>query len=63
MLNAKSDPQGVAQVDAVATGVSLASGQPDDVRGKAIVMHEKPDDYKSQPSGASGARIACGVIN
>ncbi len=63
MLNAKSDAQGVAQVDVVASGVSLGSGAPNDVRGKAIVMHEKRDDYKTQPSGDSGARIACGVIN
>jgi Cu-Zn family superoxide dismutase len=63
MLNAKSDAQGVAQVDAVATGVSLTAGQPNDARGKAIVLHEKADDYATQPSGNSGARIACGVIN
>jgi Cu-Zn family superoxide dismutase len=28
----------------------------------AIVVHEKADDYASQPSGEAGARIACGVI-
>ena len=63
MLNAKSDAQGAAQVDVTASGVSLGSGQPNDVRGKAIVLHEKADDYASQPAGNSGARIACGVIN
>jgi Cu-Zn family superoxide dismutase len=63
MLNAKSDADGVAQVDAVTTGVSLTAGQPNDARGKAIVLHEKADDYTTQPSGNSGARIACGVIN
>jgi Cu-Zn family superoxide dismutase len=63
MLNAKSDAQGTAQVDAVASGVSLTTGQPDDVHGKAIVLHEKRDDYQTQPSGDSGKRIACGVIN
>lgn len=30
--------------------------------GTSLVIHEKADDYKSQPSGDSGARIACGVI-
>lgn len=30
--------------------------------GTALVIHEKPDDYKTDPAGNSGARIACGVI-
>ena len=30
--------------------------------GKAIIIHEGPDDYKSQPAGASGKRLACGMI-
>jgi Cu-Zn family superoxide dismutase len=33
-----------------------------DSDGAAIVIHAKADDYKSQPSGASGDRIACGVV-
>jgi Cu-Zn family superoxide dismutase len=30
--------------------------------GTALVIHEKADDYMTDPSGNSGARIACGVI-
>lgn len=30
--------------------------------GKAIILHVKADDFSSQPSGAAGSRIACGVI-
>lgn len=30
--------------------------------GKSIVLHDKPDDMHSQPSGNSGARISCGLI-
>lgn len=33
-----------------------------DADGAAIVLHAGPDDYKSDPAGAAGARIACGVI-
>lgn len=33
-----------------------------DVIGKAVIIHENPDDYRTQPAGASGKRIACGVI-
>lgn len=30
--------------------------------GKSIIIHEGPDDYQTQPAGASGRRLACGVI-
>lgn len=33
-----------------------------DADGAAIVIHSGPDDYRSDPSGNSGARIACGVF-
>lgn len=62
MLNAKSDAQGNATVTAKANGVTLGDAGPNDVVGKSVVLHEKADDYKTQPSGDSGARIACGVI-
>jgi Cu-Zn family superoxide dismutase len=33
-----------------------------DEDGSALIVHEKPDDYLTKPTGGSGARIACGVI-
>lgn len=33
-----------------------------DVIGKTVIIHENPDDYRTQPAGNSGKRIACGVI-
>ncbi len=33
-----------------------------DILGKTIIIHDKPDDFVSQPSGNSGTKIACGVI-
>ncbi len=32
------------------------------ILGKAIIIHEGPDDFSSQPSGAAGKRIGCGEI-
>ena len=35
---------------------------PGQVVGRSAVLHALPDDYRSQPTGGAGARIACGVI-
>lgn len=34
----------------------------DEIIGKSILIHENPDDYRSQPAGNSGKRIGCGII-
>ncbi|QCX34770.1 superoxide dismutase family protein [Caloramator sp. E03] len=33
-----------------------------DIIGKTIIIHESPDDYRTQPTGASGRRLGCGII-
>lgn len=33
-----------------------------DIIGKAVIIHQSPDDYKTQPAGAAGKRLACGLI-
>ena len=33
-----------------------------DADGSALMVHSKPDDYHSQPSGEAGDRVACGVL-
>ncbi len=33
-----------------------------DIDGAAVIVHASPDDYRSQPSGRAGDRIACGVV-
>ena len=35
---------------------------PEDVIGKTVIIHEKPDDFRTQPSGDAGEMIACGEI-
>ena len=34
----------------------------DEIIGKTVIIHSMPDDFKTQPSGDSGMKIACGVI-
>jgi superoxide dismutase, Cu-Zn family len=62
--NAKADENGRATVDVTIKGPTVGDTDagPAEIRGKALVLHAMPDDYKTQPSGGSGDRIACGVI-
>jgi Cu-Zn family superoxide dismutase len=62
MVNLRADAKGSAKVDVIINGAGLHTGRSNDLFGKAIVVHQKPDDYTSQPSGNSGDRVACGVI-
>ena len=34
----------------------------EEVVGRTVVIHNRPDDFRTQPSGESGEKIACGVI-
>ena len=34
----------------------------EDILGKTVIVHEKRDDFTTQPSGDPGDRIACGII-
>ena len=36
--------------------------KPEDVIGKAVVIHKSPDDFRTDPAGDSGDKIACGEI-
>ncbi|HVO88666.1 MAG TPA: superoxide dismutase family protein [Casimicrobiaceae bacterium] len=61
MIMIEADASGNASLDTTLTGVAVGQG-PADIVGKAVIVHKDPDDYKTQPTGNSGARIACGVI-
>lgn len=62
MDNISANGEGVAKVSVHASGVTLGGGAPNDVAGKAVIVHAAPDDYKTQPTGNAGGRQACGVI-
>jgi len=57
---------GMATAELFSPMVSLkgAGGRPAllDADGSSIVVHASPDDYKTQPIGGAGARVACGVV-
>lgn len=33
-----------------------------EILGRTVIIHDRPDDFTSQPAGNAGTRIACGVI-
>jgi Cu-Zn family superoxide dismutase len=55
---------GTSVTTVIAPNVTLASGVHSVFSngGTALVIHAKPDDMKTDPAGAAGDRIACGVI-
>ena len=64
LLNITVDAKGHAKATLMAAGVTLGPGANSLFHdgGTALVIHATADDYKTDPAGNSGARIACGVI-
>lgn len=61
MPNIHVPASGSLEIEVLNTQLKLDSSL-FDADGAAIVLHAGADDYKSDPAGAAGARIACGVI-
>jgi superoxide dismutase, Cu-Zn family len=57
----KAGKDGRAKLDVEMDVITLTSG-PANIVGKGLIIHADPDDYKTQPTGNAGARLACGVI-
>ena len=61
MPNQHVGSDGALRAEIFNSMVTLEDGE-NSVRGRALMVHAKADDYKSQPSGDAGDRLACGVI-
>ncbi|MEX2190495.1 MAG: superoxide dismutase family protein [Bacteroidota bacterium] len=60
MGNLEADKDGNAKLDYVDPLITLTG--PHAVIGYGVIVHEKEDDLKSQPTGDAGGRLACGVV-
>ncbi len=55
-------PDSVGYMERKIEGWTIGDGAEFNVVGKAVIIHNGADDFTSQPSGAAGPRVACGVI-
>ena len=62
MGNLLFDERGRAEIDVMVSGISTSSGKPDNIIGRALIIHMDRDDLKTDPTGNAGGRVACGVI-
>lgn len=58
--NIEADASGKAHLEVSDKMMKL--GGNDSIVGHAVIVHEKADDLKTQPTGDAGGRVACGVI-
>jgi Cu-Zn family superoxide dismutase len=58
--NLKANASGEAHYSKVIPNLKV--GGTTSIIGKAVIIHEKADDLKTQPTGDAGGRVACGVI-
>ncbi|WP_194722402.1 superoxide dismutase family protein [Noviherbaspirillum malthae] len=61
-LEADANGNAVLKLSIPASQVSLSRDASNSIVGKALIVHADPDDYKTQPTGNAGKRLACGII-
>lgn len=58
--NIRANFDSIAEFEFVDTAITLAGGN--SILSRALIIHAGEDDLNSQPTGAAGSRLACGVI-
>ena len=62
--NVNVGAEGTGRLETATEQISLGAGPTSlwDADGSSLVVHAAPDDFRTDPTGNAGARIACGVI-
>jgi Cu-Zn family superoxide dismutase len=58
--NIEANKEGVATLEYVDARASFDG--PNSVLGRGVIVHAGADDFKTQPTGNAGGRLACGVV-
>jgi Cu-Zn family superoxide dismutase len=61
MVSLQADANGVARFSYVTGSITVGEGATD-VVGRGVIVHRDPDDFKTQPTGNSDPRVACGMV-
>lgn len=62
IANMTVDEAGNGSLEMTVEGWTIGGAAESDILKKAVIIHDGADDFTSQPSGAAGSRVACGVI-
>lgn len=60
--NVEIDADGTGSYSMTTDRWELGTGSAIDIIGRSVIIHAAPDDFATQPTGAAGGRIGCGVV-
>jgi Cu-Zn family superoxide dismutase len=60
LVNIAANADGIAEKEMVDSMLTFDGDH--SILGKGVILHADADDLMTQPTGAAGARIACGVV-
>lgn len=61
-ITANSEGKAEVQLTIPSNEINISKTGASSIVGKGLIVHADPDDFKTQPTGNAGARLACGVI-
>ena len=63
VVNLTADANGNVSWSDEIMGWTIGGADSTNILNKAVIIHDSPDDFETQPTGNAGGRVACGVIS